>query len=57
MSFESEGLNDILDKLAGYKHNEDSLKGLADKIRSLTDEFDFIGASEALDSWKGDSGL
>lgn len=54
MSFESEGLDAILDKLAEYKHNGDSLKGLADKIRSLTDEFDFIGASEALDSWKED---
>ena len=54
MSFESEGLNAILDKLAEYNHNGDSLKGLADKIRSLTDEFDFIGASEVLDSWKED---
>lgn len=57
MSFESEGLNDILDKLEGYNHNGDSLKDLADKIRSLTEEFDFIGASEALDSWKEDKEL
>ncbi len=53
-SFESEGLSDILDKLAEYEHNGESLKGLADKIRDLTEEFDFIGASEVFDSWKGD---
>ncbi|MCM1263946.1 MAG: ATP-binding protein [Butyrivibrio sp.] len=52
MSFESEGLSDILDKMAEYEHNGESLKGMTDKIRSLTDEFDFIGASEILDSWK-----
>lgn len=54
MSFESEEVNIILEKLSAYEYNGEPMKGLADKIRAFTDDFDFMEASEALNSWKKD---
>lgn len=55
-SFESEGLSDILDELAEYQYHGKTLRELADEIRGLTDDFDFPGASEALEAWRRKSG-
>ena len=55
-SFESEGLGDILDELAECQYHGKPLRELADEIRGLTDDFDFPGASEALEAWRGKSG-
>lgn len=51
-SFESEGLDDILEHIARYQYKDLPFAQLADEIRDMTAEFDFLGASEALDSWK-----
>lgn len=51
-SFESDGLSDILDELEQYQYHEKPLRELTDEIRRLTEDFDFIGASEALDAWQ-----
>ncbi len=51
-SFESEGLDDLLNHLAGYEYHDASLKALTEQIKEKTAEFDFLGASEILDSWE-----
>ena len=51
-SFESEGTDEILDKLAGYQYQGETLRSLAEEIREKTSEFDFLGASEILDAWE-----
>lgn len=48
-SFENEGLSELLDRLAQYSHEGASLAGLADRLRELTQDFDFLGASEVLE--------
>lgn len=48
-SFENEGLSELLDQLAQCSHEGASLAGLADRLRELTQEFDFLGASEVLE--------
>ncbi|MDE5718898.1 MAG: Hpt domain-containing protein, partial [Lachnospiraceae bacterium] len=48
-SFESEGLSDLLDRLAQRSYEGSSLAGLADTLRELTQDFDFLGASEVLE--------
>lgn len=48
-AFESEGLPELFDQLARFRHEGDSLTGLADELRSLTQDFDFLGASEVLE--------
>ena len=48
-SFENEGLSELLDQLAQYSHEGASLAGLADRLRELTQDFDFLGASEVLE--------
>ncbi|MDE6404640.1 MAG: response regulator [Lachnospiraceae bacterium] len=48
-SFESEGLSALLDRLAQCSHEGASLAGLADNLRELTQDFDFLGASEVLE--------
>lgn len=48
-AFESEGLPELFDQLARFRHEGDSLAGLADELRSLTQDFDFLGASEVLE--------
>lgn len=48
-AFESEGLSELLDRLAGYSRGGASLAGLADELRELTQDFDFLGASEVLE--------
>ncbi len=51
-SFESEGISDILDELAEYHYHGNPLRELADEIGSLTDDFDFLGASGVLEAWQ-----
>lgn len=51
-SFESDGMSDILDGLAQYQYHGNLLRELTDEIRGLTNDFDFLGASEALDAWR-----
>lgn len=48
-SFETEGLPALLDQLAQHSYEGASLTGLADKLRELTQDFDFLGASEVLE--------
>lgn len=48
-SFESDGLSELLDRLAAFSHDGASLTGLADQLRRLTQDFDFLGASEVLE--------
>ncbi|MDE5893454.1 MAG: response regulator [Acetatifactor sp.] len=55
-SFESEGLSDILEELAECQYHGKPLRELADEIRRLADDFDFLGASEALEAWQRKSG-
>lgn len=51
-SFESEGLEDILQELAKCQYNEIPLAELAEEIRGKVDDFDFLGAAEALAAWE-----
>ena len=48
-SFESDGLDELLNRLSTFRHNDVSLKQMADEIRKLTSDFDFLGASEVLE--------
>ena len=48
-AFESEGLSPLLDRLALCHTANGSLKEAADKIRALTADFDFLGASDLLE--------
>lgn len=48
-AFESEGLNELLDRLSASHRGDVSLKQMADEIRKLTSDFDFLGASEVLE--------
>ena len=48
-SFENEGLSELLDRLAQCSHEGASLAGLADRLRELTQDFDFLGAAEVLE--------
>ena len=48
-AFESEGLPELFDQLAQFRHEGDSLAGLADKLREMTQDFDFLGASKVLE--------
>ncbi len=50
--FESEGLEDILRNLANCQYQDVPLAELAEQIQEKTDEFDFLGAAELLDSWR-----
>lgn len=48
-SFESEGLSELLDRLSQCSRGDASLTELAEKLRELTQDFDFLGASEVLE--------
>lgn len=48
-SFESEGLSPLLDRLALCHTENGSLKEIADEIRTLASDFDFLGAAEVLE--------
>ncbi|MCM1244262.1 MAG: ATP-binding protein [Roseburia sp.] len=50
--FESEGLEDILKNLANCQYSDVPLAELAEQIREKTNEFDFLGAAELLESWR-----
>lgn len=51
-NYESEGLNDILEQLSKYRYHDMDLKEMAHEIKSRTDEFDFLGAFDILNSWE-----
>lgn len=51
-SFESDGLDEILDRMAGMAYQGEPLKTLIEGIREKTSDFDFPGASDLLDEWK-----
>ena len=51
-NYESEGLNDILEQLSKYRYHDIDLKEMAHEIKSRTDEFDFLGAFDILNSWE-----
>ena len=52
-SYESEGLDEILDRLAKCRcRDEKGLKGMTKEIRNRVGDFDFLGASDILDSWE-----
>ncbi len=48
-AFESEGLAELLDRLAQCSHEGASYAEFADRLRELTQNFDFLGASEVLE--------
>ncbi len=48
-AFESEGLDELLDRLSAFSRGDDSLILAADEIRTLTSDFDFLGAAEVLE--------
>lgn len=50
--FESDGVHDILELLAGKSCRGEALSGMAADIGSSVEEFDFLGASEALGTWE-----
>ena len=51
-SLESEGMAEILDRLAKCRCRGKDLKEMAIEIKSKVDDFDFSGASDILDSWE-----
>lgn len=51
-AFETEGLEELLDRLAVLQYRGIPLAGLSEKIRQMTADFDFLDALETLDSWK-----
>ncbi|MCM1466669.1 MAG: ATP-binding protein [Alistipes sp.] len=53
-SFEGEGLEDILNKIAGYQVDGVSLEEFAKEVQSKTEDFDFLGAAEVVSSWEED---
>lgn len=56
-SFESEGVDELLDGLAELTYQGESLKDLTDTIREKVSDFDFPGASDHLAEWKESKGL
>ena len=48
-AFENEDLPALLDRLSLFAHEGKSLTGLADSLRELTQDFDFLGALEILE--------
>ena len=51
-SLESEGMAEILDRLAKCRCRGKDLKEMAIEIKSKVDDFDFSSASDILDSWE-----
>ena len=51
-NYDSEGLNDLLEQLSKYRYHDIDLKEMTDGIKSRTDEFDFLGAFDILNSWE-----
>ena len=48
--FESEGVRELLEELSGYRYGETALGGMTEEIGRRAEEFDFLGAAEALDA-------
>lgn len=51
-SFESDGLDDILERLGRIRYQDTPLTDLANEIKEKTNDFDFLGAAEALSAWE-----
>lgn len=51
-SFESGGLEDLLDRLASLRYHDIPLAALSKDLKQMTDDFDFVGAFQVLDTWK-----
>ena len=51
-SFESDGLDVLLEQIKMYRHRDINLKEMTNEIKSRVDDFDFLGAAEVLDSWE-----
>lgn len=51
-SFESEGLDDILEELGQYRYQDMNLEEMAKEIQDRVNDFDFLGASGILDAWE-----
>lgn len=50
--YESDGVNALLDDLGRCRYRGVGLRELAEQIRGKVDEFDFLGAVDALDAWE-----
>ena len=50
-NYESEGIDEILGELAKCIYHEMKMNEMTKEIKSRVDEFDFLGASDILDSW------
>ena len=51
-NYESEGLSEILERLARCRYRDTDLKEMTNEIKSKVDEFDFLGAADLLDAWE-----
>ncbi|MCM1039748.1 MAG: ATP-binding protein [Ruminococcus sp.] len=51
-SFESDGLDGILEQLKGCRYQELDLTDMVNEIKVKVDDFDFLGAGEVLGSWE-----
>ena len=52
--FESEGLDEILDRLAKCQYQGVPLTKLTEEIKEKTSDFDFLGASDLLEQWESE---
>ena len=51
-SFESEGLNELLEQISKYQYQDINFEDMTSEIKDKVDDFDFLGAAEVLDSWE-----
>lgn len=51
-SFENDGIDDVINKLAACRYQGEELAGLMEDVRNKVNDFDFIGAADALSSWE-----
>ena len=51
-NYESEGLSEILERLAQCRYRDTDLTEMTKDIKSKVDEFDFLGAADILDAWE-----
>ena len=53
-SFESEGIDELLDIMENCQYDGTLLSILTKEIREKVDEFDFLGASDVLSGWEAE---
>lgn len=51
-SFESEGLDVLLEQLKMCRYGDINLEEMTNEIKNKVDDFDFLGAAEVLDVWE-----